>query len=168
MTTPRSRLALAAMLAVAAPTGALAQASFEAELNGYEEVPSVSTQGTGRFTAQVQGSGQDTRIEFELTYSGLTGAATAAHIHFAQRNVAGAVSAFLCGGGDKPACPAEGTVTGSIDAADVTGPEARGLAAGEIEELVRAMQAEATYANVHTPQFPEGEIRGQLTERRRN
>jgi hypothetical protein len=164
MTTRGSSLALAAVLAVAAPAGALAQASFETRLSGFQEVPSVSTQGTGRFTAQVQGSGQDTRIEYELTYSGLTGAATAAHIHFAQRGVAGAVSAFLCGGGDKPACPAEGTVTGTIDAADVTGPEARGLGSGEIEELLRAMRAGATYANVHTPSFPDGEIRGQLVE----
>jgi hypothetical protein len=162
--TTRSRLALAAVLASAVPAGALAQATFEARLSGFQEVPSVSTAGTGRFTATVQGSGADTRIEYQLDYRGLTGAATAAHIHFAQRGVAGAVSAFLCGGGDKPACPAEGTVTGTIDAADVTGPEARGLAAGEIEELVRAMRSGATYANVHTPTFPDGEIRGQITE----
>jgi hypothetical protein len=162
--TTRSRLALAAVLASAVPAGALAQATFEARLSGFQEVPSLSTAGTGRFTATVQGSGADARIEYELEYRSLTGAPNVAHIHFAQRGVAGAVSAFLCGGGDKPACPAEGTVTGTIDAADVTGPEARGIAAGEIAELVRAMRSGATYANVHTPTFPEGEIRGQITE----
>jgi hypothetical protein len=51
-----------------------------------------------------------------------------AHIHFGQQHVAtaGNTIAFLCGGGDKPACPArEGEVTGVIDTADVIGPAAR-------------------------------------------
>jgi hypothetical protein len=163
----RSLIALAAVLAVAAPAGALAQDRqdrFQAELGGFEEVPSVSTTGSGRFRAQVVGSGPQTTIEYELTYSGLSSPTTAAHVHFAQRHVNGAVSAFLCGGGDKPACPPEGTVTGTIDAADVIGPEARGLAPGEIEELVRAIRADTAYANVHSANFPDGEIRGQIGE----
>jgi hypothetical protein len=161
MTTLRS--ALAAIVAVAAPMGTLAQqGEFEARLSGFQEVPSISTPARGHFTATLVGEGANVRIEYELTFSGLTGNATAAHIHFAQRGVNGAISAFLCGGGDKPACPASGTVTGTIDAPDVTGPEARGIAPGEIQELVRAMRAGATYANVHTPQYPDGEIRGQI------
>lgn len=155
--------ALAAMLAAAA-ADAQEESSFEATLSGFQEVPSISTAGRGRFEAQVVQQGTDVRIEYELSYRGLTGAPSAAHIHFAQRGVNGAVSAFLCGGGDKPSCPADGTVRGTIDAADVAGPEARGIAPGEIQELVRAMRAGATYANVHTPQFPDGEIRGQITE----
>jgi hypothetical protein len=154
----------AAVLALALPAGALAhEGAFDARLSGFQEVPAISTSGRGEFRAEVVGDGQSARIEYALSYSGLDTEVTAAHIHFGQRGVNGAVSAFLCGGG-KPACPADGTVTGTIVAGDVVGPEDRGIAAGEIEELVRAMRVGVTYANVHTAQYPEGEIRGQLRE----
>jgi hypothetical protein len=158
------RSALAAIVAVAAPVGAVAQGEFGARLSGFQEVPSISTSAKGEFTARVVEEGTNVRIEYELSYSGLTTSANAAHIHFGQRGVNGAVSAFLCGGGDKPGCPGDGTVTGTIDAADVTGPEARGISPGELQELVRAMRAGATYVNVHSTQYPEGEIRGQIAE----
>ncbi|MDQ4029624.1 MAG: CHRD domain-containing protein, partial [Actinomycetota bacterium] len=78
-------------------------------------------------------------------------------------HVAGGVIAFLCGGGGKPACPAtHGTVEGTIRPADVIGPAAQGIAAGEFDELVRAIRAGATYANVHSGTYPAGEIRGQI------
>jgi hypothetical protein len=133
---------------------------FHAFLTGYEEVPSISTTGVGKFKARLNG---DT-IEYTLKYRDLEGGAvSAAHIHFAQRGVNGGVSAFLCGGGDKPACPPSGTVTGTIDAADVIGPENKGIAPGEIAELVKAMKAGVTYVNVHTqPPYDGGEIRGQI------
>jgi hypothetical protein len=85
----------------------------------------------GRFTARVSEDGD--AIEYELSYAGLEGTTTnAAHIHIGQKDVAGGVIAFLCGGGGKPACPAtEGTVSGTITAADVVGPAAQGIAAGE-------------------------------------
>ena len=88
----------------------------------------------------------------------------AAHIHLGQKNVAGGVSVFLCGGA-KPACPGtSGTVTGTRTAADVVGPAGQGIAAGEFAELVAAMQAGFTYVNIHNAMFPSGEIRGQITE----
>jgi hypothetical protein len=77
--------------------------------------------------------------------------------------VVGGVAAFLCGGGDKPACPVRGgTVTGTIDPADVIGPTDRGIGAGEFAELVRAMRNGATYVNVHSVTYPAGEIRGNI------
>ena len=36
------------------------------------------------------------------------------------------------------------------------------ISAAEFEELVRALRAGATYANVHTTGRPAGEIRGQI------
>ena len=51
---------------------------------------------------------------------------------------------------------------GTSTAADVVGPAAQGIAAGEFEELVQAIRAQRTYANVHAAAFPGGEIRGQL------
>lgn len=76
-----------------------------------------------------------------------------------------ALSAFLCGGSTKPApCPyPSGTVTGTIVPADIVGPSGQGIEAGSWNELVRAIRAGHTYANLHTtPRWPGGEIRGQI------
>jgi hypothetical protein len=51
-------------------------------------------------------------------------------------------------------------VTGAITAAQIVGPAGQGIAAGEMAEVIRAIRARATYANVHTEAFPVGEIRG--------
>jgi hypothetical protein len=137
------------------------------ELSGYQENPDISSTGTGSFTATIDDDAQT--ITYELSYSALQGGtAAAAHIHFAKRAVNGGVVAFLCGGGDKPACPAtSGTVTGVIDAADVIGPASQGIAAGEFGEFVAAIRAGHTYVNVHTtPTYPGGEIRAQINDRR--
>jgi hypothetical protein len=48
----------------------------------------------------------------------------------------------------------------------VIGPDAQGIAPGEFAELVRAMRAGVTYANVHTTTHGGGEIRGQITDER--
>jgi hypothetical protein len=135
---------------------------FKARLNGYQETPAVFSTGKGRFEAQLSADG--TTLSYTLTYSGLEGATTtAAHIHFGQKNVAGGVAAFLCGGGGKPACPnTAGTVSGTVVAADVIGPAAQGIAAGEFGELLTAMEDGMTYANVHTNKHPGGEIRGHI------
>jgi hypothetical protein len=73
------------------------------------------------------------------------------------------VSAFLCGGGNKPACtPTQGTFEGDIVASDVVGPAGQGIAPGEMAELIRAMKKGFTYANVHTTLNGAGLIRGQI------
>jgi hypothetical protein len=76
---------------------------FRAVLVGTEETPAIFTAGTGRLTARIVDN--DTRIEFTLTYANLTAPPVVAHVHFGQRNVAGGVSVFFCGGGGKPSCP---------------------------------------------------------------
>jgi hypothetical protein len=134
-----------------------------ARLDGYQEVPAISTTGRGTFTARIDDEAME--IHYTLTYSGIEGGtAVAAHIHLGDRHTNGGVSAFLCSGGDKPPCPAtEGTVSGVIDATDVIGPTGQGIDPGEFDELVRAMRAGVTYANVHSaPRWPGGEIRGQI------
>lgn len=138
---------------------------FSAKLIGFEETPSESTPGHGSFKARLTNDG--TVIHYTLHYEDFEqpaeGATTAAHIHFGQRGVAGGVSAFLCGGGDKPPCtPTEGDFEGNIDAADVVGPGGQGIAAGEMDELIRAMRKGYTYANVHTTLNAPGLIRGQI------
>jgi hypothetical protein len=54
-----------------------------------------------------------------------------------------------------------GRVEGVLTAANVIGPAAQGIAAGEFQELIRAMRAGKAYVNVHTTTFAGGEIRGQ-------
>jgi CHRD domain len=137
---------------------------FSAKLTGFEETPSESTPGRGSFKARLTNDG--TVIHYTLHYEDFEqpaeGATTAAHIHFGQRGVAGGVSAFLCGGTKPPCTPTEGDFEGDIVASDVVGPSGQGIAAGEFDELIRAMRKGYTYANVHTTNNAAGLIRGQI------
>ena len=154
--------AIAILLGAAGVTvaGADDDDGVQARLKGFEEVPAVSTAASGKFEAEIDRAAQ--RIDYELSYSDLEAPVLFAHIHLGQRTANGGVAAFLCGGGGKPACPQSGTVTGTIVPADVVGPAAQGIAPGEFDELVTAIRAGVTYANVHSDKFPGGEIRGQI------
>jgi hypothetical protein len=135
--------------------------SLKASLDGYHEVPAVSSTGSGELRLRIV---DDTSIEFELDYRDLEGTTTtASHVHLGQKSVNGGVAFFLCGGGGRPACtPTSGSFRGTVTAADVVGPAAQGLAPLEFEELLRAIRAGVTYVNVHTNKHPGGEIRGQI------
>lgn len=138
---------------------------FRTKLTGFQQVPSILTDGHGTFTATLSSDG--TSLSFTLSYTGLTGSATESLIHFAQPGVNGAIVVFFCGGGGKPACPSgagtlTGTVTGTITAADVVAVPAQGVTGGSFSDLLRILQSGDAYVNVHTTNFPAGEIRGQL------
>lgn len=142
-------------------------------LIGYEEVPSVSTTGKGTFTARISNDGS--QISWELTYTDLEGAVQQAHIHIGNVSVNGGITVFLCTNlGNGPAgtqpCPAPpATISGTIVAADVSpnipataAARNQGLNTGEIDELIKAIRAGATYVNVHSTTWPGGEIRSQI------
>jgi hypothetical protein len=139
------------------------------QLTGYEEVPAVSTDGSGRFQARVH-PGQEA-IAYRLRYRGLEGSVTQSHIHFGQRAVNGGISVYLCSNlgngpiGTQECPPAPATIEGTIGPEDVIGPTGQGIAAGEFDELVRAIEAGVTYVNVHSTLWPGGEIRAQLEPR---
>jgi len=148
--------------------------TLEADLNGFQEAPAVSTAAAGTFSAQIDATGNT--VAFELSYQALEGNAQEAHIHFGQPEVNGGVSVFLCSNMPNPppsgvagppgvqACPvSSGTVTGTIQASDVIGPAAQGIAAAEIAKLLEVMRAGMAYVNVHSTKVPNGEIRGQIT-----
>jgi hypothetical protein len=138
-------------------------------LTGYEEDPApISTVGTGKFHAWIdESAGQ---IFYRLSYEGLESDATQAHIHFGGRHQSGGISVWLCSNLASPptppgtqACPLRsGSIAGTIEAGNVVGPVGQGIAAGEFDELVDAIRAGVTYANVHTATFQTGEIRAQL------
>jgi hypothetical protein len=161
---------LAGVIAILLAAGGVAVAgaddddgNIRARLKGFEEVPSVSTVASGKFQAKIDRSEQ--RVDYTLSYQGLEAPVLFSHIHLGQKDANGGVSVFLCGGGAAPACPQSGTVEASFGAADVIGPTSQGIAAGEFDELVRAIRAGVTYANVHSQKFPGGEIRGQISGR---
>jgi len=139
--------------------------SLSASLRGLNEVPPTTSRATGTLHGQI--SDDQASISFTLVFENLTGNPAAAHIHFGPTKVNGGVMVFFCGGGGKPACPAStsGTVTGTITAADIVGPAAQGIPAapaGQFSDVLRAIRTGNGYANIHTANFPAGEIRGQV------
>jgi hypothetical protein len=139
-----------------------------------EEVPAVSSAAKGFFKATIDVENET--ITYELSYEGLEGSVTQAHIHFGQAFATGAVSVYLCTNLALPQvtppipqpqpCPASpATITGTLTAANVaqTGG-AQGIDAGQFDELVKAIRKGHTYANVHSTRFPAGEVRGQIDD----
>jgi hypothetical protein len=155
-------------LACAVPVAAHAE-KLKVTLSGFQETPAtLSSPGSAEFEAQIRE--HDTLIEWKLSYRDTPTAVQQAHIHFGARAISGGISIFLCTNlGNGPAgtqlCPASpATITGSIAAADVIGPAAQGIAAGELAEIIDAIRAGFAYVNVHTVQFPGGELRGQFKD----
>ena len=159
-------VALAVGAAVASDDDRRGPNHAKGRMDGFQENPSISTTGHGRIDLRIDEDAQT--IEFEESYSGLEGTVMVSHIHFSRERVNGPVVVFLCGGGGRGPCPQEGTVTGTIVASDIPNPvtPTAGSAAANglntFEELVRAIRARATYANVHSSKWPGGEIRGQI------
>ena len=137
------------------------------------EVPSISSTASATFTATVDEVAQT--ITYELKYANLEATPTQAHIHFGQFFANGGVSVFLCANpsatppvvvappGTAP-CPSTNpaTVSGMLTAANVIGPGAQGITAGEFAAVVRALKTGDAYANVHSATFQAGEARGQV------
>jgi hypothetical protein len=174
------RIQLAAAVAVVAIASVVATTALAGggrqireQLTGFQEVPVISTEADGKFKAEVRGD----RIDYELRWEDLEGQVTQAHIHFGQRDVNGGISVWLCGNptaGPPPITPPAGTqtcpltnpatISGTVTQAHVVGPTGQGITAGEFDELLRAIRAGLTYANVHSTTFGGGEIRAQLND----
>jgi len=82
-----------------------------------------------------------------------------AHIHLGRRGVNGPIVVFLFGPVDPGITVSQGTVQGTLTQASLVGP----LAGRPFSELIMEMNAGNTYVNVHTRQYPAGEIRGQIS-----
>jgi hypothetical protein len=132
---------LVAATSIAAVTSAFAEkVAMKATLNGATEVPANSSAGKG--TAAITFDTATKMLTWKVTYSGLSGPATAAHFHGPAEpgKNAGVVVPFK-----DPASGAEGSAT-------LTDAQAADLEAGKY------------YVNVHTAANPGGEIRGQVTK----
>ena len=147
--------------------------NFKARLRGLNEVPPVATEATGSFTGTLSADGST--LNYTVTYTNLNAQILFSHIHFGFPKEAAGIMVFLCGpaagamGGppagfpNPPACPdaTSGTVSGSVTAANVIGPNSQGITPGaDFAKVVQAMREGAAYVNVHTMRSPSGEIRG--------
>ena len=143
-----------------------------ARLGGFQEVPVVSTNGSGEFRGKIDG--QTGEVDYEFSYSEMQGTVLQAHIHLGQRGVNGGIMVWLCQSATNPAPAAVAATTpvctspafassGRITAISLVGPGgAQQLGAGELAELAAALRAGVAYVNVHTNLSPAGEIRGQI------
>lgn len=116
-----------------------------ATLNAAQENPAGTSTGTGTFTGSFDASTKV--LTYNVTWSGLSGAATAGHIHGPAATNANAAVLI-------PFTLVAGSTTGS------------GSASGTAtlpDTTIAFLQQGKLYANIHTAAKPGGEIRGQLT-----
>jgi len=131
-------LVLGAAVAFAGPAFA---DKYKVMLDAKSEVPPNASTATG--TADVDYDPATKKLTWTLTYSGLTGAATAAHFH--GPGEPGKVAGVKVPIPGATSSPAEGSAT-------LTDEQAADFLAGKY------------YINVHTAANPGGEIRGQVTK----
>lgn len=141
-----SRRALLALMPLAwAGSTAMALAapmSFSVPLSGAQQVPPVTTPGSGTATLTYDSSTRE--VTWSIAYSGLSGPATMAHFHGpAAAGKNGPVVLWL----SKKGQPVSSPITGQ---AKLTSAQAEQFTAGE------------WYVNIHTKDHPSGEIRGQV------
>jgi hypothetical protein len=126
------------LLSAAFAAGAFAATSmYKADLKGSQEVPANDSKGTG--AAELTYDPATKKLAWKVTYSGLSGPATGAHIHGPADPGKDAPVAIKF---ENPASPIVGSAT-------LTEAQAADLQGGK------------WYVNVHTAQHKSGEIRGQ-------
>lgn len=139
----RTVLALAGLGSVAvAATARAAPVSFTVPLTGAQQVPSLQISGSG--TADLTYDASTRVLTWSITYSGLSGPASMAHIHGpAPEGKNAGIEIWLSRRGSEATSPITGKAT-------LTPTQAQQLMAGDM------------YINVHTQAHPAGEIRGQI------
>lgn len=159
--------ALAAAVGLTAPAlGSSRGEEFRAVLSGFNETGAILSEGSGVVEMKLDRDSQT--LSFTLKFQNLSSPVTQAHIHFGKNHVAGGVMVFFCSNlatapaGVQP-CPANGgTVTGTVPAASFVAIAGQNVPAGNFDAVADALLSDTAYANVHTTNFPAGEIRGQL------
>jgi hypothetical protein len=125
-------------------------AEYSAHMNASEETPANMSHASGTVTLTVSGN----ELHYMVTVGGLSGPATAAHIHVGAPGVAGPpVLTFTV------KAVAEGTV--ADDSVDLRKEVSKGVSGDSLRALMANGNA---YVNVHTAKYPAGEIRGQVVK----
>jgi hypothetical protein len=143
---------------LAASGRAQADLIFTTRLSGAGENPPTSSQAVGLAVYDLNDA--ETQISFTISFGvnaggpPLTTPLAAGHIHF---GVPGANGPVILPFPNLPTGATSGTFSGILTAANLT-PVAPILT---FADAVAALKAGNTYSNLHTSQFPGGEIRGQ-------
>jgi hypothetical protein len=169
---PKSLLILSPIVAVALMLAANATAvpiEFVADLTGAKESPPNASPGTGSVTATFDLATHT--LDLHVAFSGLTSSTIAAHIHaptpFAFSGTAGVatqVPSFI----GFPLGVTSGTFDQTFDTSDASfyNPDFitnnGGTVAGAEAAFAQALDEGKAYFNIHTENFPSGEIRGFL------
>jgi hypothetical protein len=128
--------------------------TFAAPMHGSQEVPPVSSSLSGEAIFIL--NEDETELRYSLIVSSFE-EVTQAHIHLGAPGENGPVVAFLFDASEDTAM--DGTLMqGTLTSSDLVGP----LVGGDLADLIAEMESGNTYANVHTPDNPAGEIRGQI------
>ena len=146
----------AALLISATPSSAQTSVvTMTANLNGGEETPALLTGAVGTATVSVDPVNEE--IAVTLSVFNLPTGTTAGHIHIAPKGIAGPVVINF---------PIPTGRTGDLpltfrvgSAAFVARPE---IGINTMADAIQSIVGGNAYVNVHTSQFPAGEIRGQL------
>lgn len=133
---------------------------FTATLNGDSEAP--SSPGSGYATVDFNTA--LTQVTYTLNFSNLSSDATMSHIHFGAPGTSGPILIWffpptLMPTPTSPSGSYSGTWTPADLSAQSTDPAITTFA-----ELLNAAKTGDTYVNVHSVNFPNGEIRGQLAQ----
>jgi hypothetical protein len=151
---------------------ALAGEDFSARLVGFNETPlAILSDATG--TLHLDLNDKAKTITYTLTYTGpFTSDVQQAHIHFGKVHVSGGIIVWLCQTAAKPSPVAttpqcktpspSATVTGTIMASDVLPLSGQNVTAKDFDAIEDALNSNTAYTNIHTLNFPSGEIRGQI------
>lgn len=133
------------------------QEKYVAELRASNEVPVNNSSAVGRVVFLV--SRDASYAEYSVEVSGLTGGIRGGHFHRAAAGVNGPVilSFFFNSDGTPNNGPTPGTTDLEINKAI-----ARTVTKAQLDSILTDLRAGNLYANVHTPNFPGGEIRGQM------
>ena len=123
-------------------------------LTGMEEVPPVNTNSTGIALFEVVNN----QIDFKVNVTNLD-KIKAAHIHLGEFGQNGEIIVPLLNS-SVPVDVQNGTlVKGKVTPTDLVGA----LQGQTINDLIQLFNNTRTYVNIHTEQYPTGEIRGQIT-----
>lgn len=123
-------------------------------LTGMEEVPPVNTNSTGIALFDLL----DNHINFKVNVTMLENIKSA-HIHVGEFGQNGEIIVSLLNS-SSPINIHNGTlVKGQLTATDLVGS----LKGKTINDLGKLFNNTKTYLNIHTKQYPNGEIRGQIT-----
>lgn len=133
---------------------------YQVKLSGDNEVPEVDTRASGQAIFKLSKDGKS--LHFKITVYGLEDF-LASHIHIASPGENGPVVAFLVpiepSSTDGPLFP--GITNGLLGEGVLTADNLIGPFEGKtIMDLVHEMDANNAYVNLHTSEYPAGEIRG--------